>query len=155
MEPKIHLKLGKNAEECRQILGVDSSSTPKEIKQAYRKLSLKYHPDRNQEFHDGEKFKEISEAYQFLKYNRKKTFRKQERTAEKGYSDFWKYQGQKMGDDMRFNFENFTQTNQNFGGDFNEETHNREKPISQKSTHFLLYGGLAIVAVWIILFEII
>ena len=48
MEPKIHLRLGKNAEECRQILGVDSSSTPKEIKQAYRKLSLKYHPDRNQ-----------------------------------------------------------------------------------------------------------
>ena len=155
MEPKIHLRLGKNAEECRQILGVDSSSTPKEIKQAYRKLSLKYHPDRNQEFSDGEKFKEVSEAYQFLKSNRKKTFGERERTAEQAHSDFWKYQGQKMGDDMRFNFESFNNGKHEFGGDFNEETHNREKPISQKSTHFILYGGLAVVAAWIIVFEII
>ena len=49
--------------ECYQILGVDSTSTPKEIKHAYRKLSLKYHPDRNPEFDDGKKFKEISDAY--------------------------------------------------------------------------------------------
>ena len=71
MEPNIHLKLEKNTAECRQILGVDSNSTPKEIKQAYRNLSLKYHPDRNTEFKDGKKFKEISEAYQVLKSNRK------------------------------------------------------------------------------------
>jgi len=141
--------------ECYQILGVDSTSTPKEIKQAYRKLSLKYHPDRNPKFDDGKKFREISNAYQFLKNNRKKIFKRQERTAEQGHSDFWKYQGQKMGDDMRFNYESFTKANQEFGGDFNEETHNKEKPISQKSTHFILYGGLAIVAIWIIVFEII
>ena len=60
-----------------------------------------------------------------------------------------------MGDDMRFNFENFTKTSHEFGGDFNDETHNREKPISQKSTHFILYGGLTLVAIWIIIFEII
>ena len=139
--------------ECYQVLGVDSTSTPKEIKQAYRKLSLKYHPDRNPEFDDGKKFKEISDAYQFLKNNRKKIFKRQERTAEQGHSDFWKYQGEKMGDEMRFNFESFAK--KGFGGDFNQETHNREKPISQKSTHFILYGGLSLVAVWIILFEII
>ena len=34
MAPNIHLKLEKNTTECRQILGVDSNSTPKEIKQA-------------------------------------------------------------------------------------------------------------------------
>ena len=60
-----------------------------------------------------------------------------------------------MNDDMRFNFESFAGKKHEFGGDFNEETHNREKPISQKSTHFILYGGLAIVAIWIIVFEII
>ena len=60
-----------------------------------------------------------------------------------------------MGDDMRFNFESFNNGKHEFGGDFNEETHNREKPISQKSTHFILYGGLAVVAAWIIVFEII
>ena len=155
MAPKIHLKLGKSMDECREILGVNSNSTPKEIKQAYRKLSLKYHPDRNSDFNDGKKFKEISDSYQLLKSNRKKDFKKQERTAEQAHYDFWKSQGEKMGDDMRFNFENFAKTKQNFGGDFNQETHNREKPISQKSTHFILYGGLALVAIWIIVFEII
>ena len=64
-----------NLEKCYHILDVNDNSTPKEIKQAYRKLSLKYHPDRNVEFTDGKKFKEISEAYQFLKTNRKNDFK--------------------------------------------------------------------------------
>jgi len=143
-----------NLEKCYQVLDVNDNSTPKEIKQAYRKLSLKYHPDRNVEFTDGKKFKEISEAYQFLKANRKNDFKKQDRSAEQAHSDFWKYQGQKMGDNMRFNFESFTKASREFGGDFNDGAHNTEKPISQKSTHFILYGGLTLVAAWIIIFEI-
>jgi len=143
-----------NLDKCYQILDVSGDSTPKEIKQAYRKLSLKYHPDRNMEFVDGKKFKELSEAYQVLKSNRKKSFKKQERTAEQAHSDFWRYQGQKMGDGMRFNFESFTKASREFGGDLNNEAHNTEKPISQKSTHFILYGGLTLVAIWIIIFEV-
>ena len=67
MTTKIHVKIGKNAQECREILGVTKDSTHKEIKQAYRKLSLKYHPDKNSGNNDGKRFREITEAYQYLK----------------------------------------------------------------------------------------
>ena len=47
-----------------EILGVSKDSSPEEIKKAYRKLSLQYHPDKNPS--GEEKFKEISEAYSIL-----------------------------------------------------------------------------------------
>ena len=46
------------------ILGVEKKSSPAEIKKNYRKLSLQYHPDKNNG--DDSKFKEINEAYQTL-----------------------------------------------------------------------------------------
>ena len=49
------------------ILGVDESSSSEEIKKAYRKLSLKYHPDKNQGNLESVKmFQKISEAYEVL-----------------------------------------------------------------------------------------
>ena len=65
MTTKIHVKFGKSAQECREILGVTKDSSHKEIKQAYRKLSLKYHPDKNQNSTDSiEKFIDAKDAYE-------------------------------------------------------------------------------------------
>jgi len=54
------------------ILGVSKSATTAEIKSAYRKLALKWHPDRNKENDAHEKFKEINEAYEVLSNPEKK-----------------------------------------------------------------------------------
>ncbi|MCR9106020.1 MAG: molecular chaperone DnaJ [Gammaproteobacteria bacterium] len=50
-----------------EILGVDKNTDEKEIKKAYRRVAMKYHPDRNPEDPDADaKFKEASEAYEVL-----------------------------------------------------------------------------------------
>ena len=50
-----------------QTLGVNKSATGDEIKKAFRKLAVKYHPDRNPDNKAAEeRFKEISEAYEIL-----------------------------------------------------------------------------------------
>ena len=49
-----------------EVLGVSKTSPTDEIKQQYRKLALKFHPDRNKSSEAGEHFKEITEAYAVL-----------------------------------------------------------------------------------------
>lgn len=49
-----------------EILGVTRSATAAELKSAYRKLALQYHPDRNKAKDAEAKFKEINEAYEVL-----------------------------------------------------------------------------------------
>jgi molecular chaperone DnaJ len=55
-----------------EILGVSRNSSKDEIKNAYRKLALQYHPDRNKASDAEEKFKEISEAYAVLSDDEKR-----------------------------------------------------------------------------------
>lgn len=55
-----------------EILGVSKSATVPEIKSAYRKMAMKYHPDRNKEPNANEKFKEINQAYEVLSDEKKR-----------------------------------------------------------------------------------
>jgi len=81
-----------------EILGLKKNATPEEIKKIYRKLALKYHPDRNSSDGDaGKKFKEINEAYQVLSNPEKRARYDQFGSTEgmggfdfqgRGFSDF-------------------------------------------------------------------
>ncbi|TBR07651.1 MAG: hypothetical protein EPO62_07900 [Candidatus Nitrosotenuis sp.] len=144
-----------DASQCYQTLGLNESASLKEIKQAYRQLSLKYHPDRNKERESDKKFKEITEAYQFLKQEQKRS-NAVHKDAATAHADFWSYYDKKANDYFRFNRQaNFDEFTRNFGANFDKsQTHNTEKPISHKMTHVLLYGGLAAMALWIIISEI-
>ncbi|MBN2893656.1 MAG: DnaJ domain-containing protein [Bacteroidales bacterium] len=88
-----------------KILGVSSSSTTDEIKKAYRKLALLYHPDRNPDNKVAEeKFKEIAEAYEVLSDVQKRKEFDNLRTFGSSSKKF--YSNTSYKDDFDFNFEN-------------------------------------------------
>ncbi len=55
-----------------EVLGVSKNASKDEIKDAYRKLAMQYHPDRNKAADAEDKFKEISEAYAVLSDDQKR-----------------------------------------------------------------------------------
>ena len=143
-----------NLASCYEILGVQSGASQKEVKNAYRRLSLKYHPDRNSNEKDGEKFKKIIEAYQRLRLEEKKKSKASETEVASKYTEFWKNYDNKMNEDFKFG-PDFSSFKQEFGARTTQTyEHNQEKEGSPMSTHVIIYGGLGAIALWIILSSI-
>ena len=78
-----------------EVLGVTKNASKEEIKDAYRKLAMQYHPDRNKAADAEEKFKDISEAYTVLSDDQKR-----QRYDSLGHSGF----------DQRYTAEDFVLT---------------------------------------------
>ena len=83
------------------MLGVSKSATPEELKKAYRKLALQYHPDRNPGDKEAEeKFKEAAEAYEVLSNPDKRA--QYDRFGHAGMSGAGGFSGQGMSMDDIF-----------------------------------------------------
>ena len=79
-----------NRTEATQILMLSSDATFDDIKYAYRKLSLKLHPDKNKNEKNDRRFKNVLEAYHFLKgQNRLKNYNDRNKSTQKksSYND--------------------------------------------------------------------
>lgn len=75
-----------------EILGVQKTATKEEIKKAYRKLAMQYHPDRNPDNKEAEeKFKEAAEAYEILSDDQKRA--KYDKFGHAGFKSGQDFQG--------------------------------------------------------------
>jgi len=143
-----------NIADCHQILGIQAGASQKEIKNAYRRLSLKYHPDRNKDEKNEERFKKIIEAYQQLRDDEKKKDKISESEVAAKYTDFWKKYDKNTNEEFKFG-SNYSEFRHEYGAKVTQHyEHNQEKESSPISTHIILYGGLGAIALWIILSSI-
>lgn len=125
-----------------EILGVPRNATKEQIKDAYRRLAMQYHPDRNKSPDAEEKFKEISEAYAVLSDDEK---RRQYDLL--GRADFGQYYTQEdifRGADfesifreMGFGFDIGDLFNMFFGGDFARRAYARQVVRGRDLSHNL------------------
>jgi len=125
-----------------KILGVEKSASQDDIKKSYRKLAMKYHPDKNPDNEEAEnKFKEIAEAYETLSDEAKKQFydrygsagpRRQQQQQQYSGSDFF-----------RSTWSNSARQNRNmYGEDLNMRINiSLEDLISKDSTKIRFYNN--------------
>lgn len=108
-----------NYKDYYKILGVAKTATPEEIKKAFRKLAVKYHPDKNAgDKKAEEKFKEISEAYEVLGDAAKRS--KYDELGEN-----WREYNQHGGNANNFDWSKWANRGQQRAYDFSDESFGR------------------------------
>ena len=109
-----------------KILGVERKANEEDIRKAYRKLAMQYHPDRNPDDKQAEeRFKEINEAYQVLSDPKKRAhydrlgsdYSTWQRRGKPGDFDWGRYGGFPGGTGTRVDVENMDEM---FGGGFSD-----------------------------------
>ena len=156
-----------NRTQAMQILMLDSNASFNDVKYAYRKLSLELHPDRNKNESDGRRFKNVLEAYHFLKSQSrlknshyddkitKKKHRTYQNTAKKNPPEedwskftkdfemdenFWRQYEKSFWDDYELNGNKKSHTN-NFENAFWDETKQNDNKKPEKK-HYEKYNDL-------------
>ncbi|KDR13012.1 DnaJ-like protein subfamily B member 9 [Zootermopsis nevadensis] len=99
--------LAQDKKDYYTLLGVSRNAPDREIKKAFRKLAVKYHPDKNKDKGAEEKFKELAQAYEVLSDPEKR----------KKYDQFGSSAFENGGGGQAFHF-NFDDIFRNFDDDF-------------------------------------
>jgi len=108
-----------------QTLGVDEKASEKEIKKAFRKLAMKYHPDKNKSKGAVQRFRKIAEAYEVLSDQKKRKEYDQQRSAngfhEGHFSNSFNFdEFMQQFDSSIFNFDHNHHFDGSFGNIFND-----------------------------------
>lgn len=104
------------------ILGVKKTATDKQIKRAFRKLAVKYHPDKNKEKDAEEKFREIAKAYEVLSDTEKR--KRYDQFGDTG--DAGPHGGNGHGSHFDFNFNDFFKGFDHAFNDHKQGHHNHD-----------------------------
>lgn len=99
-----------------EVLGVKRNAQDKEIKKAFRKLAIQYHPDKNKEKGAEEKFREIAEAYEVLSDEEKR--KQYDQMGHAGFTGGAGASGGHQGHAFHFNFDDLFADFDSFGGGF-------------------------------------